>query len=173
MWPVDDTRQITRQECTAFHFYFLNIIRFVVGIILGWEISHLIHWRSGINKMWILKNSMELHKTNKSNGKCHFCTDHVENIEHLFYCMIVKGQRNFYHLYLQWRILSNLEVKIVAAFRGMHVSPAKHSYASATDGRTDGQTDRRRTKWSLCVAMLRRRHKNHLKFFLSFFLSFL
>ena len=28
-----------------------------------------------------------------------------------------------------------------------------------TDGRTDGRTDRRRTKWSLCVAMLRRRHK--------------
>ena len=33
--------------------------------------------------------------------------------------------------------------KIVAAFRGMHVSPAKHSYVSVTDGRTDGQTDRR------------------------------
>ena len=53
---------------------------------------------------------------------------------------------------------------IVAAFRGMHVSPAKHSYGSVTDGRTDRQTDRqtdrRRTKWSLCVAMLRRRHKN-------------
>ena len=36
--------------------------------------------------------------------------------------------------------------KIVAAFRGMHVSPAKHSSASVTDGltdrRTDGQTDR-------------------------------
>ena len=37
--------------------------------------------------------------------------------------------------------------KIVAAFRGMHVSPAKHSYASVTDGQTDtdrqtdGQTD--------------------------------
>ena len=27
------------------------------------------------------------------------------------------------------------------AFRGMHVSPAKHSYGSVTDGRTDGQTD--------------------------------
>ena len=39
---------------------------------------------------------------------------------------------------------------IVAAFRGIHVSPAKHSYASVTegqtDGRTDGRTDRRRTK---------------------------
>ena len=36
--------------------------------------------------------------------------------------------------------------KIVAAFRGMHVSPAKHSYASVrgrqTDGRTDRQTDK-------------------------------
>ena len=53
--------------------------------------------------------------------------------------------------------------KIVAAFRGMHVLPAKHSYVSVTDGRTDGQTDgqtdRQQTKWSLCVAMLHRRHK--------------
>ena len=31
--------------------------------------------------------------------------------------------------------------KIVAAFQGMHVSPAKHSYESVTDGRTDRQTD--------------------------------
>ena len=28
--------------------------------------------------------------------------------------------------------------KIVAAFRGMHVSPAKHCYASVTDRQTDG-----------------------------------
>ena len=34
-----------------------------------------------------------------------------------------------------------LVLNIVAAFRGMHVSPAKHSYASVTDGQTDGQTD--------------------------------
>ena len=52
----------------------------------------------------------------------------------------------------------------MAAFRGMHVSPAKHSYAwlprkcdYRTDRQTDGRTDRRRTKWSLCAAMLRRR----------------
>ena len=32
--------------------------------------------------------------------------------------------------------------KIVAAFRGMHVSPAKHSYVSVTDGQTDRRTDR-------------------------------
>ena len=31
--------------------------------------------------------------------------------------------------------------KIVAAFRGMHVSPAKHSSASVTDRRTDRRTD--------------------------------
>ena len=30
----------------------------------------------------------------------------------------------------------------MAAFRGMHVSPAKHSSVSVTDGRTDRQTDR-------------------------------
>ena len=33
--------------------------------------------------------------------------------------------------------------KIVTACWGMHVSPAKHSYESVTDRRTDGQTDRR------------------------------
>ena len=52
---------------------------------------------------------------------------------------------------------------IVVAFRGMHVSPAKHSYAwlpRKCDYRTDRRTDRRQTKWSLCAAMLRRRHKN-------------
>ena len=37
--------------------------------------------------------------------------------------------------------------KIVAAFRGMHVSPAKHSSASVTDGQTaDRQTDGRRDR---------------------------
>ena len=55
----------------------------------------------------------------------------------------------------------------MAAFRGMHVSPAKHSYAwlprkcdnrTDTHTNTDGRTDRRKTKWSLCAAMLRRRH---------------
>ena len=30
----------------------------------------------------------------------------------------------------------------MAAFRGMHVSPAKHSYASVTDGGTDRQAGR-------------------------------
>ena len=29
----------------------------------------------------------------------------------------------------------------MATFRGMHVSPAKHSSASVTDGQTDRQTD--------------------------------
>ena len=45
----------------------------------------------------------------------------------------------------------------------MHVSPAKHSYAwlpIKCDYRTDRRTDRHRTKWSLCAAMLCRRHKN-------------
>ena len=31
---------------------------------------------------------------------------------------------------------------------------------SVTTGQTDGQTYRRRTKWSLCATLLRRRHKN-------------
>ena len=36
----------------------------------------------------------------------------------------------------------SFDKKIVAALRGMHVSPAKHSYASVTDVQTDGRTDR-------------------------------
>ena len=41
-------------------------------------------------------------------------------------------------------------LKKVAAFWGMHVSPAKHSYASVTDGQTDdGQSD---PYMSLCFA---------------------
>ena len=61
----------------------------------------------------------------------------------------------------------NYKKNIVAAFRGMHVSPAKHTVAmreyhqeSVTTGQTDGQTDRPRTEWSLCAAMLRRRHND-------------
>ena len=37
----------------------------------------------------------------------------------------------------------NFPLKIVAAFRGMHVSPAKYSSWSVTEGQTDRQTDRR------------------------------
>ena len=60
------------------------------------------------------------------------------------------------------------KTNIVAAFRGMHVSSAKHSYAWLprkldywTDRRTDagqhaGQSD------PLCTTMLRRRHKNQI-----------
>ena len=36
--------------------------------------------------------------------------------------------------------LAATKSKIVATFRGMRVSPAKHSYGSVTDGRTDRQT---------------------------------
>ena len=52
---------------------------------------------------------------------------------------------------------------------------------SVTIGQTDTRTDRRRTKWSLCAAMLRRRHNkpaghfdsNHyLSFIFSDFLYF-
>ena len=70
--------------------------------------------------------------------------------------------------------------KIVAAFRGMHVSPVKHSYLwlpkkcdHRTDTQTDEWTDRRRTKWSLCAAMLRRRHKNWVNNTGYLFLDFL
>ena len=57
--------------------------------------------------------------------------------------------------FYQWKGL--VLRKIVAAFRGMHVSPAKHSFASVTDGQTDdGQSD---PYVSLCFAG-DRRHKN-------------
>ena len=39
-------------------------------------------------------------------------------------------------------IAYNKTLIIQNAFRGMHVSPAKHSSASVTDGQTDGRTDR-------------------------------
>ena len=68
-----------------------------------------------------------------------------------------------------WKLHPKININIVVAFPGMHVSPAKHSYAwlpRMCDYRTDRQTyiqtdrhtDRRRTKWSLCAAMLRNRH---------------
>ena len=81
--------------------------------------------------------------------------------------VVQKEVKSIWHVV--WSLLTEwLFQKIVAAFRGMHVSPAKHSYASVTDGQTDrrtdrqtdGQTDRRWTKLSLCVAMLRRRHRS-------------
>ena len=46
--------------------------------------------------------------------------------------------------------------KIVAAFRGMHVLPAKHSYVSVTDGQTDGRMDK---VIPMCLYICRR-HKN-------------
>ena len=78
--------------------------------------------------------------------------------KHLLHSMYIAGERS--------ELEKNDNNKnIVAAFREMHVSPAKHSYARPprkcdyrTDTQTDRQTDRRRTKWSLCAAMLRRRH---------------
>ena len=39
----------------------------------------------------------------------------------------------------------------------------KCDYQSVNTGQTDGRTDRRRTKWSLCVVMLRRGHKNYAR----------
>ena len=57
-------------------------------------------------------------------------------------------------------------INIVAAFQGMHVLPVKHSYGwlprkcdYCTDTQTDGWTDKCRTKWSLCAAMLHRWNK--------------
>ena len=55
--------------------------------------------------------------------------------------------------------------KIVAAFRGMHLSPTKQSYVwlpKKCDYRTDTRTDRHQTKWSLCAAMLRRWHNKNM-----------
>ena len=42
-----------------------------------------------------------------------------------------------------------------------------------TDTQTDGRTDRRRTKWSLCASMLRRRHKNDITSFATWHIIYL
>ena len=68
----------------------------------------------------------------------------------------------------------------LAAFQGMQVSPAKHSYSwlpRKCDYRTDTRIDRRTyrqtlDKGSLCVAMLRRQHKNEFQRFEIHFLIF-
>ena len=76
---------------------------------------------------------------------------------------------SFIIISLHFHMISYTIEKIVSAFQGMHVSHAKHSYAwlprkcdyrtdTRTDRQTDGRTDRCRTTWSLCAAMLRRRH---------------
>ena len=66
-------------------------------------------------------------------------------------------------------------ISIPSQLRAMHMSPAKHSYAwlprkcdYRTDACMDRRTDWRRTKWSLCAAMLRRWHNKPLKYELSF-----
>ena len=54
------------------------------------------------------------------------------------------AKNNFFLKLGQTARSMSLGKKIVAAFQGMHVSPAKHSYASVTDGQTDRQTDRQK-----------------------------
>ena len=74
--------------------------------------------------------------------------------------------RVYFSLCWFWVISDRSQTQnIVAAFQGMHVSPAKHSFAwlskmwlSDRQTHTLTHTDRRQTKWSLCAAMLRRRH---------------
>ena len=73
----------------------------------------------------------------------------------------LNGDAIFYLYGLQQAVRNGKQANkwyIVAAFRGMDVSPAKHSYAWLPR-MCDYQT-RRRTKWPLCAAMLRRWHKN-------------
>ena len=64
----------------------------------------------------------------------------------------------FIFAFLCSRESKSMRINIVAAFRGMHVSPAKHSYAWLPR-KCDYRTDRHRTKWSLCATMHCRRHK--------------
>ena len=50
-----------------------------------------------------------------------------------------------FHYFGSYEIQASIIKKIVAAFPGMHVSPAKHSLESVTekcDRRTERQTDR-------------------------------
>ena len=45
------------------------------------------------------------------------------------------------HCWIEWSFFQScsISIKKMAAFRGRHVSPAKHSYASVTDGQRDGR----------------------------------
>ena len=67
--------------------------------------------------------------------------------------------------YVGQKSVKVIRLKIVAAFWGMHVSPAKHNYAwlpktcdYRRDRQTHGQTEA--GQWYLYAVMLRRRHKN-------------
>ena len=60
----------------------------------------------------------------------------------------------------------------------MHVSPAIRDYQESvtngqTDTRTDRRTDRCKTEWSICAAMLCRRHKTYTLSAMIFLLSYL
>ena len=62
---------------------------------------------------------------------------HIRHCDSLVYSKLHRTEAAFG----QMSATSFIYPKIVAAFRGMHVSPAKHSSASVTDGQTDGRTD--------------------------------
>ena len=67
----------------------------------------------------------------------YWCTVRTRN----YWCIV--------RIWNYWCIIRNM----VTAFRGMHVSPAKHSFAWLPR-KCDGRTDRRWTKFFLCAAML-------------------
>ena len=96
-----------------------------------------------------------------------------KNMAHQFNAIYWKIHGADYLTRAHHELLSPAFNNIVAAFRGMHVSPAKHSYAwlprkcDYRDRRSDRRTDRRRTKWSLCAAMLCMRHKNETNSYFS------
>ena len=67
-----------------------------------------------------------------------------------------------------WNVNYGKLVTRMAAFQWMHLSPVKHRYVwlprkcdYRKDRHADGRRDRRRTKWSLCAAMLRRRQNKY------------
>ena len=72
---------------------------------------------------------------------------------------VFSSLRNYYHRWMS-SLISFVEFKESNANKNSGSIPRNALVACETALRV-WQTDRRRTKWSLCVAMLRRRHKNY------------
>ena len=131
------------------------------------DISNLAQIRELINCFWqtLNKFSLEFRLINER------LKDNIKNLSSLDWFLrtnILMTLTMTFILKIDLNLIlfvPTIRANIVAAFRGMHVSPAKHSYAwlwrkcdYRTDKHTHAHTDRRRTKWSLCAAMLRRQH---------------
>ena len=106
-----------------------------------------------------------------NSGKAVFKRTHIDRLMNVLIIGVSKNIPTCINLYIPAQVFWYLylilfhhwfNIKIMAEFRGMHLSPVKHSNAwlpRKCDYQTDRRTDRCRTKWSLCATMLCRRHK--------------